>query len=123
MSLPIKILVVEDDLKLNHLITALLEKQGCWVDHTVKYRNAVIYLHNVNYDLVLLDYNLEDNKTGEDLCKYMKKHNITTKVIMLSGNPINQLEELRKRNLINDCLQKPFKRDDLLLKIRKHINK
>jgi len=87
-----KILVVDDDptsqMSLVHL--ALKTYQNASVDTANTYGEAVHKVRGANYSLVLLDYWLDDGKTGLDVAKYVHPQ---TPVVVVSGRGTDRLLE------------------------------
>ncbi|MFH1257359.1 MAG: response regulator, partial [Candidatus Micrarchaeota archaeon] len=73
------------------------------------------------YDLYLLDIMLPD-MSGWDIFEKLRKSQKDCKYAFLSAIPISaeRLEELRKEG-ISDYITKPFKRDDLVNRIKKML--
>lgn len=69
-----KILIVEDDLKIREELKILLEREGYQVEVLSSFLNTVEDIRCRDYDLLLLDINLPD-KNGFTICKEIKKDN------------------------------------------------
>ncbi len=114
-----RILIIEDEQKLAKLLKTMLKKQGFTVDHLADGQRAQnrIQVNYSEYDLIMLDLNLP-NKSGLDICKEIRKSNISTPVLVLTGN--SSLES--KVELLNagadDYLVKPFEFEELFSRVR-----
>jgi len=112
-----KILVVEDDLKIASFIKKGLQEESYSVDVT-DHGDEAIYLAQVNnYDIILLDIMLPGSN-GLDVCKILRKKSIQTPIIMLTAR--NRLEDKIDGldSGANDYLTKPFAFEELLARIR-----
>ena len=112
-----KILIIEDDIKIINFLKKGLEEEFYVVDYSTN-GDEGIYLANVNnYDLILLDIMLPI-KDGFEVCKNIRDSNITTPIIMLTAK--DSIEDKIKGLDIgaNDYLAKPFSFAELLARIR-----
>ena len=75
---------------------------------------------NENFDLIILDIGLPD-LDGHELCRMMRKINITAPIIMLTANISESDTILGLDAGANDYVTKPFKFGVLLARIRAHL--
>ena len=112
-----KILIIEDDLKIiNFLKKGLVEE--CYVVDYSTNGDEGLYLASVNeYDLILLDIMLPI-KDGIEVCKALRASKNETPIIMLTAK--DSIEDKIKGLDIgaNDYLAKPFSFAELLARIR-----
>ena len=112
-----KILIIEDDIKIiNFLKKGLVEE--CYVVDYSTNGDEGLYLASVNeYDLILLDIMLPI-KDGMEVCKALRTENNQTPIIMLTAK--DSIEDKIKGLDIgaNDYLAKPFSFAELLARIR-----
>ncbi|MGA1932209.1 response regulator [Arcobacter sp. YIC-464] len=112
-----KILIVEDDIKIVNFLKKGLEEEAYSVDFSLD-GDEGFYLASVNeYDVILLDIMLPI-KDGIEVCKSLRAQNINTPIIMLTAK--NSTEDTIKGLDIgaNDYLAKPFSFNELLARIR-----
>ena len=112
-----KILIIEDDIKIINFLKKGLEEECYIVDYSTN-GDEGLYLASVNeYDLILLDIMLPI-KDGMEVCKSLRKANIQTPIIMLTAK--DSIEDKIKGldNGANDYLAKPFSFAELLARIR-----
>ncbi|CAM3418555.1 response regulator transcription factor [Arcobacter aquimarinus] len=112
-----KILIIEDDLKIINFLKKGLEEECYIVDYSTN-GDEGLYLASVHsYDLILLDIMLPI-KDGIEVCKTLRKNNIQTPIIMLTAK--DSIEDKIKGLDIgaNDYLAKPFSFAELLARIR-----
>lgn len=112
-----KILIIEDDLKIINFLKKGLEEECYIVDFSTN-GDEGLYLASINtYDLILLDIMLPI-KDGIEVCKSLRSSNIQTPIIMLTAK--DSIEDKIKGLDIgaNDYLAKPFSFAELLARIR-----
>ncbi|NNU75139.1 response regulator transcription factor [Clostridium estertheticum] len=116
-----RILVIEDDIRLNKLVTEHLQKYIYDVTDIQDFKNVEVELKNSKADLILLDINLPYSD-GFQLCKTFRR---TSKipVIIISSRDSRQ-EQIRGLELgADDYITKPFNFDFLLAKIQAAIRR
>lgn len=112
-----KILIIEDDIKIINFLKKGLEEECYIVDYSTN-GDEGLYLASVNdYDLILLDIMLPI-KDGMEVCKALRVANNQTPIIMLTAK--DSIEDKIKGLDIgaNDYLAKPFSFAELLARIR-----
>ncbi|HMS24645.1 MAG TPA: response regulator transcription factor [Acidimicrobiia bacterium] len=113
-----KILVVEDEMKLARAIMTGLELEGWVTENATNSDDAHLFLKDNDFDAVILDRMLDDGTDGIDICRAMRAKGNTTPVLMLTAR-----NETRDRidGLdigADDYLGKPFEFDELSARIR-----
>ena len=117
-----RILVVEDEKKINDIIVKTLKQEKYGVDSCFDGEEALDYIFSVEYDIILLDIMLP-KKDGFEVLKSMRKKGIKTPVLFLTAR--DQIED-RVRGLdlgADDYLVKPFAFEELLARIRVVLRK
>jgi len=112
-----KILIIEDDLKIINFLKKGLEEE-CYIVDSSTNGDEGLYLASVNeYDLILLDIMLPI-KDGFEVCKALRTSKNQTPIIMLTAK--DSIEDKIKGLDIgaNDYLAKPFSFAELLARIR-----
>ncbi|MCL1810017.1 MAG: response regulator transcription factor [Clostridiales bacterium] len=112
-----RILIVEDDADLCGIIHDRLKREGYESDICRNGGDAVYYIDQNAYDLVLLDRMLP-GLDGTEILKYMRKQGIQAHVIITTalngvGDRIEGLDAGA-----DDYLVKPYDMDELLARIR-----
>lgn len=112
-----RILVVEDEPKLNELITARLRREHYSVDSCLRGDEAMDYLACAQYDLLILDIMLP-GISGLDILRGLRAKGDKTPVLLLTA-----LDSIPDRvsgldSGADDYLVKPFAFDELLARIR-----
>lgn len=113
-----KILVADDDPAICDAVQFMLEEEGYTVSTTVN--GETIYKMETDFpDLLLLDIWMS-GQDGREICKYLKKKELTQNIPIIMVSASRDIEESAKEAGANDFLAKPFKMDDLLNKIAKY---
>ena len=117
-----RILVVEDEKKINDIIVKTLKQEKDGVDSCFDGEEALDYIFSVEYDIILLDIMLP-KKNGFEVMESMRKKGIKTPVLFLTAR--DQIED-RVKGLdlgADDYLVKPFAFEELLARIRVVLRK
>lgn len=117
-----KVLVVEDEIKLQETIVKFLEREKIIVESADNYKQALNKIISFDYDCILLDMMLPDGD-GMSLLKELKKLNKTTSVIILSAK--DSVDDKVEGLLVgaDDYLAKPFHFAELLARIKVALRK
>jgi CheY-like chemotaxis protein len=117
-TLNIVILIIEDDKFMNEIIQEVLIPEGYKTDCVVSANEAVniIKQNNGKYQLLILDYNLEDSNgtTGLDVFETAKKINPDVKGILITAYTENAIVERSRKLGISKFINKPFLITDLI---------
>jgi len=114
MTISNRVLVVEDNEIINNLLVRYLERYGFLPDSSCTYKDAVILLKRENYDLIVLDFKLDDCKSGLDLLPFVDK---STKIILL-GHDNSHLNIADANKRVDEYIPKEFRGDELAIKAR-----
>jgi two-component system response regulator ResD len=111
-----RILIVDDNEEINQLVLLYLEKHGFIPDQAITFAEAQTLLRRESYDLVILDWNLDQGESGLNLLPFTDR---MTKILLFSANSKSELTRARQENhRIDEIMSKDFRGDELLLKIR-----
>lgn len=113
-----KILIVEDEVKLARAIKTGLEQDGHAVDLTTDYDSGLAYATTEMYDAIILDRMLPGGQDGLDICRQIRSQGLNTPVIMLTA--LGQSEDIigGLDTGADDYLTKPFQFEELLARLR-----
>ena len=117
-----RILVVEDEKKINDIIVKTLKQEKYGVDSCFDGEEALDYIFSVEYDIILLDIMLP-KRDGFEVLKSIRKNGIKTPVLFLTAR--DEIED-RVKGLdlgADDYLVKPFAFEELLARIRVLLRK
>ena len=117
-----KVLVVEDEIKLQETIVEFLEKEKMIVETADNYQQALDKIISFDYDCILLDMMLPDGD-GMPLLKELKNLHKETSVIILSAK--DSVDDKVEGLLVgaDDYLAKPFHFAELLARIKVALRK
>jgi len=117
-----KILLVEDDGDIILWIEEYLKEFNFTLDAVCTVTDAISYLNQYHYDIVILDLGLPDY-SGYDVLNYISKNKPYLPIIVASGNN-EQKSKIDAFNLgASDYMVKPIDLAELEARIRVHINK
>jgi two-component system, NtrC family, response regulator HydG len=111
-----KILVVDDEETLRYTIVTFLSREGYEVDTAGSYKEGLVKLSSICFDLILTDIMLGDG-TGVDILQEVNKRNLTCPVILITGYPNTETATDAVRGGAFDYIAKPVKKDVILLKV------
>ena len=112
-----RILYVEDEIRLAEAVTYLLKKADIAVDHTTSGREGLDWALHGTYDCLVLDIMLPE-VSGLEILRALREQGNTTPVIMLSA--LSQVDDKVKalEAGADDYLAKPFKTAELIARIK-----
>jgi len=114
----LKILVVEDEVKIAQFLKKGLTEKGYSVDAVGDADAALARLESAPYDLLILDLLLPGSRDGLELCREIRARGIPSKILMLTARDTveNKIEGLDAG--ADDYLVKPFSFRELLARLR-----
>lgn len=116
-----KILIIEDDLEINQLVTKYLEKEGFGVRSAYDGKEALAAVSRDAYQLVILDLMLP-HIDGQDILRAIRKKG-TTPVIILSAKD-REMDKIRGLELgADDYLTKPFTIGELVARVKAQLRR
>ena len=116
MSKNSKILVCDDDETLSYLLKEQLLEEGFSVDTVYDGKYAIEALKRKNYDLLLLDLNMQEI-SGEEVLKFASDYSPSLIVVILTAqNEIRKAIDCIKMGAY-DYITKPYEFDELLVTI------
>ena len=112
-----KILLVEDTVQLNKAVATLLRRSSYTVDSAYDGEEALLFLRDYKYDLVILDVMLP-KVDGFEVLRNIRRNKISTPVIMLTAKSSVEDRVLGLDLGADDYLPKPFSTEELLARVR-----
>jgi DNA-binding response OmpR family regulator len=113
-----RILVVEDEVKIAQAIKRGLELKGYAVDIVHDADTGLSYAVDADYDLVVLDRMLPGSMDGIQLCKKVREEGVSVPILILTalGTIGNKIEGLDSG--ADDYLVKPFSFDEFIARVK-----
>ena len=111
-----RVLIVEDDVKLASLIRRGLREEGLTADVAINGEDALWMAAEGGYDVVILDLTLP-GIDGLETCRRLRENNVRTPIMMLTarGEIEDRIEGLNQG--ADDYLVKPFSFGELLARV------
>jgi DNA-binding response OmpR family regulator len=116
-----RLLFVDDEEDLRTVVQHQLTEEGFAVDTADDGDTAIAALREKLYDLILLDIRMP-RVNGIEVLKYVKKAQLSSRIIMLTA--VDDLSTALEAVRIgaNDYVTKPYNLNDLVSSIRKMIS-
>jgi len=111
-----KILIVDDDPVVLKSLQDLLSFRGFSPDVAIGGQEAIVFLDQNSYDLVLLDLHMP-YVSGHDVMAHIRNNNINTSVIIVSGETSFEAAKNACSQGAYDFLRKPYATDELIITI------
>jgi two-component system, NtrC family, response regulator AtoC len=113
-----RVLIVDDEESVRHMLSILLKKEGYDVDTAASANSAIDKIQKDQYDFVLSDIRMPQ-MDGLTFLKQIKKSNPHIVVLIMSayGNVDTAIEAMKLGAY--DYIAKPFKPDEILLTLKK----
>ncbi|HWU56002.1 MAG TPA: response regulator transcription factor [Rhizomicrobium sp.] len=112
-----RLLLVEDNARLSHLIVAGLAKEGFAVDAVATVSDTLSALSTTHFALVILDLGLPDGD-GLAVIQHLRSSGSTTPLLVLTARQSTEDKVKGLQQGADDYLGKPFAFDELVARIR-----
>jgi heavy metal response regulator len=112
-----RVLVVEDELKISAYVKQGLEEQGYVVDAAFTGLEALDWAETVTFDIIVLDILLPE-MSGLAICRELRKRGVRTPILMLTARDAIDDRVAGLDAGADDYLVKPFALKELLARIR-----
>ncbi len=117
-----KVLIVEDDPHIADLIREKLKDEPFAISLEANGRIALEKALTHHYDIILLDVMLPE-MNGNDICRQLRKNNITSIIIMLTSRS-EEIDKVLGLELgADDYITKPFSPRELLSRINARLRR
>jgi len=107
------VLIIDDDESILKAMKALLTSWGCQCLMAISGEEGLALLQNQSIDLLIVDYRLQEGKTGGDAIQLLRKHSkIHLPAIIITGDTAaDRLQEAQKIDAL--LLHKPVNHEEL----------
>jgi two-component system response regulator AtoC len=113
-----KVLIIDDEASMRHMLSLLLKKEGYGVDEAGEGAEALKKLEHEEFDFILCDIRMP-KMDGMGFLKKAVEMRVPSTIIMMSAyGTIDTAVEAMKLGAY-DYISKPFKTDEVLLTLRK----
>jgi DNA-binding NtrC family response regulator len=114
------ILIVDDEDKIRHLLSMMLERKGFKTDQAANGREALEKLKSASYDMVFSDIRMPE-VDGRELIKRMKEANIVTPVVFITAfATVDSAVEMMRQGAA-DYVTKPFDEEKILIAVERTL--
>ena len=113
-----KLLLVEDDIKLVELLSGNLKEQGFLVSYAVALNQLLDFFNSdINFDIIVLDRLLQSIDTRDLIGQIKKKWPMAPILILSAISTPNEKAELLNKG-VDDYMGKPFSTQELIARIK-----
>ncbi len=116
-TVPMRVLIVEDEVKMASLIRRGLREDGMAADVAIKGEDALWMAGSTNYDAIVLDVMLP-GMDGFDVCKQLREDGVWAPVLMLTARDAVDDRVQGLDTGADDYLTKPFSFSELYARLR-----
>lgn len=105
-----KILLADDEASLRFLLTETLEDDGFEITEAEDGQQALHYLNQQKYDVIILDYMMPE-KTGVEVCEWLRQNenpNQDVPVVLLTAKAQEKDRERAQLAGVTTYIVKPF---------------
>ena len=112
-----RLLLIEDDSRLNHALTRSLREEGYAVDCAFDGVEGQELAEATSYDAIILDVMLP-RRDGVEVCRALRQHRVSVPILMLTARDavVDRVRGLDSG--ADDYLVKPFALHELLARLR-----
>jgi len=112
-----RVLVVEDDLKISSFLKQSLEREGLVVDCSDNGRNGLFKALNNNYGLIILDISIPE-LSGQAILKEIRLRDVNIPIIMITAQHELESKISMFDNGADDYITKPFQIEEVIIRIK-----
>jgi two-component system, sensor histidine kinase len=112
--LPLKILIAEDNLVNQKLVSRIFAKMGYHIDIVTNGLEAIAAVHSQTYDLIFMDMQMPE-MDGLEATRQIRRINSSelTPIIAITANSMADDREKCFESGMNDYIAKPFKASEI----------
>lgn len=113
-----RVLFVEDEKEIAQFVLRGLKAEQCAVDWTPKAEQALLWGKVNDYDVAIMDIQIEGSQTGLQVCRTIRERGRAYPIIMLSVIHDTAIKIEALNSGADDYLTKPFSFAELMARIR-----
>lgn len=115
------ILIVEDNVDINNLISRILEKEGYSVRGAYSGSEGMMCIEQFEYDLIILDLMLP-GISGEELIEKVRNKSVVPIIVISAKEGIDNRINVLKLGA-DDFISKPFDNDEVLARVEAQLRR
>ena len=116
-----KVVVADDDESILEVVKIMLEDFGSYQVQTESNGEKLLKMEEDLPDLILLDLWMS-GMYGGDICESLKSNPKTKNIPVILFSANRDIKQIQQKVLADDYIEKPFDMNNLLSKIKKHID-
>ena len=118
-----RVLVIDDDPKILRMIQTILSHEELAISTANSAFQAGLLISSWLPDIILLDF-LMPEVDGFEVCRRLRADERTKDIPIIAVTAVKEAREIKKMYScgITDYISKPFKSEDLVEKIKKHLS-
>ena len=120
LGLEANILLIEDSQSVADLVVSLFKSNKSAIQHVTQISDMQTAFQENDFDLVITDYYLRGNETGDDVITFVREFDdadkSNTPILVVSGETNQQKRTSFLRNGANDFILKPYDSDEMLVR-------
>ena len=117
-----RILVVDDNTDILHIVKIILENYGFEVMVTQKGEETFSKADTYNPQLILMDVFLSSGIDGREICKTLKANSQTKDIPVILFSAQIKMDDGFQNWGADDFISKPFEVKELISKIKSHLS-
>jgi DNA-binding response OmpR family regulator len=114
-----KILIIEDEVDINHLLVHILKTAGYETVSAYSGSEAMLRLSVEEYDLILLDLMLP-GMPGEELIEYIRRDSFVPVIVISAKTSLEDKVSLFHKG-VDDYMTKPFEKEEVLVRVEARL--
>jgi DNA-binding NtrC family response regulator len=123
MKMKGRIFLLDDDELIITMLSRALRNEGFETQVQTSGQDVIDKIETWHPDLVLLDIQLGEDRTGLDILNEIKKDELDTQVVMLTGDDTAETAIRAMKRGAADYLTKPFNVDEVIMVIKGVLEK
>jgi CheY-like chemotaxis protein len=116
-----KILVCEDDVVVNKIIQVALDDQSIQITHAKDGIQAMKFLKQETYDLIITDIHMPYHNGDEILDFVRKELKANIPIVMISSDAEEEVVRLALKSGVNEFIKKPLDANTFRKKLAKYL--
>ena len=121
MNIKKSLLIVDDDESFLQALTKQIELHDEFIPTGAATGESALEKTKAGtFDAIILDVGLPD-MNGREVCRLMRRHGVTSPIIMLTGSDTDAEAILGLDAGANDYIAKPLRIDVLIARLRAHV--